>query len=680
MFKKIIATLAVLFTLTLSVAFADQQTNTNANPTSNIWQRSTSGTISPLVNSDSVSIGGSLNVVGGCTGCGTGPSSAVGVFTNIQLNAGSNNFGASSIFSYATTSPNNSVGQFTVGTSSAPYGNGIGAVAVFSGTTAAAGSAFMIGSSTVNRTLLVNGNKVDLLPTNTLTAIETAPIMLNTLANNPLNIGTSTGNRAYPKLDVYNLSASSAATSSNILEVNNQAFVTTPQNYLSASTTLFSVSVNGATKPVVVSNNNVSKVNTYGDSITFGASASGFDTYYTTLMGRALGYEVNNQSFGGATIEDYPYTDNLFAQPVGTTTISTMLVGYNDHRYYGTDATRLDTFTRALPVVLAYASIPDANKKFANTFGTTGTWTATTTYNKSFGIFSTNSGDTATTTVNGNVVYVAGTRFASGGTIKITVDGRDYGVYDCSGVQTANLTARNWAPFMMRVGNLSNGPHSVVLTKMSTGSCELDWAAGNEMHYSQNYAPAIYVGGALLMTTANYASDSPAGSVESNRLYNNAIQKVIKQLEADGLPVVPVETAENYDPATMVSVDNVHPSTYGHRMLANFFIKHMDGSSYAQNKQFTRFFSSYFPALTMGAGTTTTVTIDGQNGAIAIGTTTAVGKFHASAGASATTTSSFAELGVTTSKSCFNVNTAAGAAASFYFVGTTMVVEANYCR
>jgi hypothetical protein len=44
----------------------------------------------------------------------------------------------------------------------------------------------------------------------------------------------------------------------------------------------------------------------------------------------------------------------------------------------------------------------------------------------------------------------------------------------------------------------------------------------------------------------------------------------------------------------------------------------------------------------------------------------------------ATTTVDFGALD-TTSKTCFNVRNTVGAATSFYFVGTTMVVEANRC-
>ena len=78
---------------------------------------------------------------------------------------------------------------------------------------------------------------------------------------------------------------------------------------------------------------------------------------------------------------------------------------------------------------------------------------------------------------------------------------------------------------------------------------------------------------------------------------------------------------------------------------------------------------------------TTTSPNDGLivEGNVGIGTTSPASKFHVSAGASATTTVDVGAQAVT-AKTCFNVRNTTGAATSFYFVGTTMVVEANRCR
>ena len=67
-------------------------------------------------------------------------------------------------------------------------------------------------------------------------------------------------------------------------------------------------------------------------------------------------------------------------------------------------------------------------------------------------------------------------------------------------------------------------------------------------------------------------------------------------------------------------------------------------------------------------------------GNVGIGTTTPFSKFQVTAGASATTTVNFGEVGVSSSHGCFNTKNTTGADISFYFVGTTMVIENNLCR
>ncbi|MFA5888814.1 MAG: hypothetical protein WCW47_00490 [Candidatus Paceibacterota bacterium] len=64
-----------------------------------------------------------------------------------------------------------------------------------------------------------------------------------------------------------------------------------------------------------------------------------------------------------------------------------------------------------------------------------------------------------------------------------------------------------------------------------------------------------------------------------------------------------------------------------------------------------------------------------------IGTTTPQTKLHVSSGASATTTVTVGELGLTTSKACVNMNRDDGNPASFFInAAGTIVVELNYCR
>lgn len=69
-----------------------------------------------------------------------------------------------------------------------------------------------------------------------------------------------------------------------------------------------------------------------------------------------------------------------------------------------------------------------------------------------------------------------------------------------------------------------------------------------------------------------------------------------------------------------------------------------------------------------------------SGGNVGIGTTTPIGKFHVTAGQSATTTITVGELGSVTSKTCVNMKNTDGADVSWYIVGTTQVIENNPCR
>jgi hypothetical protein len=86
------------------------------------------------------------------------------------------------------------------------------------------------------------------------------------------------------------------------------------------------------------------------------------------------------------------------------------------------------------------------------------------------------------------------------------------------------------------------------------------------------------------------------------------------------------------------------------------------------------------PALTNIKSTTISLI-----GNVGIGTSTppsllSVVKEPTGNGTVATTTVDFGDYATTTSSVCFNTKNTAGTAISFYFVGTSMVVESNRCR
>ena len=74
---------------------------------------------------------------------------------------------------------------------------------------------------------------------------------------------------------------------------------------------------------------------------------------------------------------------------------------------------------------------------------------------------------------------------------------------------------------------------------------------------------------------------------------------------------------------------------------------------------------------------TTTINSSGNFG---IGTSTPQRKLSIDSGASATTTVQFGDIYSGTGKACVEMPNNAGTVTSFYFIGTTMVIEANACK
>jgi len=487
----------------------------------------------------------------------------------------------------------------------------------------------------------------DSLSFDTLLAATSTLNNLNTLRG-LASIGSTTGTTTFLGATLFNTTLSIGTTTTG----SSTALTVEGDTYMSGDTSVGGRLVAATSKLRYVGNTAVTSYYAYGDSITEGSASTAVSNRYVNVIKDTLGYDnFYNMGVGGAVLEASGVIDNIYAQPVSTGTVATFMTGYNNHRYFG--LTRLDVYKQALPVALAYLAIPDVNKVFGPNFSSSGTWLATTTYATTTGVYSREAGATLSTTLYGSTLYIAGTRggTADTGTVTVTVDGVNKGTYSCSGVFTHSSTLRTYAPFMMRIPNLTNGPHNVVITNNNTGYCEINWAAGNANQVVDGI-PAVYVGGAIRMTDAGYVSNGVVGSMESNRQHNQIIQGVIKQLASDGLDVINVDLEESFDPYTMMSGDNVHPNDYGHYVIAQTFLKKMSGTQFGNDKNFARFFSGYVPKFTIGAGTSTIFTFDGETGRFGIGTSSPTQAFSVNGNAWITgnaTSSTFAATSTTAS-------------------------------
>lgn len=292
----------------------------------------------------------------------------------------------------------------------------------------------------------------------------------------------------------------------------------------------------------------------FGDSITVGVNAP-----YSYLNVVSAYYNVPrvNKAISGSQIAHQ--VNSIYNTTFNSDDTSLFLTGFNDMRYLGANS---GPYEDSLKAMLAWMGT--SSKAKAINLPVTGAWSATPV--NSIGRNSTDVGATISTTVESSVVYVAAIQQSSNnGSFKVTVDGIDYGPYQTRG-GAAYSNNVNYSPYLIRIGDLSNAPHSVVVTVLS-GQVFIDWIG------SPTQGQAVYVSGCMKMTASGYTLGAPFnnGSDALAEQYTGLIQSAVSQLAADGLRIFYVPLA--YDQNTQVSNDNVHPKESGQVTTAVSFIK-----------------------------------------------------------------------------------------------------------
>lgn len=314
-----------------------------------------------------------------------------------------------------------------------------------------------------------------------------------------------------------------------------------------------------------------------GDSITAGSGASDSDHRWSTLVCAAHGYtETNNASPATQIIDQVSVTSGqVFRYVVAADSLSLWLSGYNDLRYFGTDADGLETYTRTLRAALAWlCRLPDDIKQVGDAEWTyVGTWT---TAPLAFDIdtkYTATHGDHASVIVTGTAVTIAyRARFADGGMMSVTIDGVLKDTIDTSfgspsgygGGTTTNVAMAR------RYGGLSSGSHTVLLTLTSADGtyAHVYFVTGNG---ETTHVPA-YIGAPPKMAIYNSNAPYDQGSDAAVAAYTSAIQAACAECVADGagrVKCVPVN--DYYVTASDISDDQVHPKDTGHQHIADAF-------------------------------------------------------------------------------------------------------------
>jgi hypothetical protein len=116
--------------------------------------------------------------------------------------------------------------------------------------------------------------------------------------------------------------------------------------------------VKGTIKSTLLSDYGIMDYWAFGDSITAGAQATSSAFRYPNIIAEKMGYNLHNLGFSGAVLEETGIIDNVFATPVTSQTVSSILIGYNNSRYYAYDIARSTMFEASLNSALVYLALP----------------------------------------------------------------------------------------------------------------------------------------------------------------------------------------------------------------------------------------------------------------------------------------------------------------------------------
>jgi hypothetical protein len=309
-------------------------------------------------------------------------------------------------------------------------------------------------------------------------------------------------------------------------------------------------------------------INYYGDSITVGTGASVDANCWQELVEAYTSYTENNDAVGATRLyQQYSQFTNV---AYTNDSITMALLGYNDMRYFGTNAGALTTYGHAIYSALAIAGLPSSSIYEADNVNITytGSWGNATPYTGINTKYSGTAGSTATATLTGSTVYVDTIQYAGYSTgLQVSIDGVSKGTF-------YNSSATDVSPYLLRFTGLTNAAHTVVCTVVGgAGYTYINWMGASD---GSPDGGTVYVAGSIKMQT--YSSYAPYnnGSDAAVTSYNSLIQTAVTDLVADGLDIIYVDVNSYFVVATdFTGGDGVHPNDTGHDHIADAFIAAM---------------------------------------------------------------------------------------------------------
>ena len=324
-------------------------------------------------------------------------------------------------------------------------------------------------------------------------------------------------------------------------------------------------------------------VTCFGDSITAGERTT---IAYANLIAEAKGWTITNKSKSGCELGDF-FT-NIYGTTICGNSNSFILPGFNDMRHWGANPDSLLGFKRELYSALAWLSIPTS--RIIQAQSTAITYSAGWLNTSNWGIlqkYSETNGATATFKLYGKTILIDILQFRDiTRGVNVTIDGVDCGTYNGSTYMPTAVPV-DYAPFLIRIPNLTDVEHTVVLTVTDgTQQFYFNWAVGVSGNYSETM-PNLYVGNTLRMTTTGYASTDSTwdnGSDDVVWQFNDIIENAVRDLSEDGLNIAYVDACSHYNPIADVTWDDCHPSEQGHTHIADAFLSVMNSVAPARGR------------------------------------------------------------------------------------------------
>ena len=320
----------------------------------------------------------------------------------------------------------------------------------------------------------------------------------------------------------------------------------------------------------------------FGDSTTCGVGATDSSLDYESLVGASKGWTVTNKAISGQETADF--FENIYNTTITSGSNSFALLGYNDMRHNGELA--LENFRRLIYSLGVWLSIPQDKILYAQdtNIAYTGTWGNTSVYGGNKGKYSSTEGSTATFTLSGSVLYIDFIQFENfTRIINIQVGGVDYGNYEGSDFIATN-NGMTYAPYLIRIPNLEDKEHTIILTVgTGTSNAYFNWAVSSSGKTAKE-GPNVYLGNCLRMNDYGSGGNWGNGNDEAVRKYNEVIKDCVKDLSNDGLNIAYVDANAYYNLDTDVHADGIHPNDLGYEHIADAFLSVMNSVSQARGK------------------------------------------------------------------------------------------------